>query len=565
VEQAKAKDADTRLAAISALTSIQPKEAEPLLIQALKDKDARLRRAVVQRFGHQLGRMKEAVPVLIELLKCKDDRIIGQVIDGLAQAGRENSAAATALIEHYRNLNPSSYARASVLSAIGQCGANAKDVIPLCIEALKDEDDQLVQTAVRTLTQLDPANKMLVSALVDVRGRERDLDRRIGRPDPRGREQKPLGPPAIKELCAVLANDKEADRRAGAAIVLGTMVRDAKSAEDALKNALKDADPRVRIYAADAYWLVTNETRTPMPVLLAALKDKDIGIRRYAAQIVAGMGKEGSPALPQLLEALKDQDDRVAGSLIRGLSQMGRDAAPAIPVLVDIVRNGGDSSLRAFAARALEPFGREAKDAVPGLLDMLKTDNRSAAAWVLVKIATPTEALPAFIEVLTEPSRERERGEHVIADAIIQFGPAGVGSVAELLQHKRAEVRIRAMNVLVRFGKQAQNIVPQLIDVMDDKDEDVALSAAEAVWSIDRRPEALPHFVRGLKAKTANNRARAARNLMNMGAEAKSAVPDLVAACKDIDSTVRREAYRALFSVDNQTARELGDPDADEK
>jgi HEAT repeat protein len=567
VEQAKTKDADTRVAAIGALTSLQPKEAESLLIQALKDKDARVRSVAVQRFGHQLGRMNEAVPALIELLKCKDERIIGQVIDGLAQAGRENPAAATALIEHYRNLNPSSYARASVLSAIVQSGANAKDVIPLCVEALKDEDDNLVHMAVRTLMQLEPANKMLVSALVDVNGRERDLDRRIGRLARRDREQKPLGAPAIKELCAILSNDKEADRRAGAAIVLGTMVRDAKSAEDALKNALKDADLRVRLHAADAYLLVTNETRTPMPVLLAALKDKDIGLRGYAAQIVAGMGKEASPALPQLLEALKDQDDRVAGTLIRGLSQMGRDAAPAIPVLVDIVRNGGDSSLRAIAAGALEPFGREAKDAVPALLDMLKAGghNRSSAAWALAKIATPPEALPAFLEVLTEPSRERDPGEHVIADALTQFGPVAIGSVAELLQHKRAEVRIRAMNVLVRFRKQAQNVVPQLIDVMDDKDDDVALSAAEAVWSIDRRPEVLHHFVRGLKAKTANTRVRAARNLMNMGAEAKSAVPDLVAACKDLDSSVRREAYRALSSVDNQTARKLGDPDADEK
>jgi HEAT repeat protein len=406
---------------------------------------------------------------------------------------------------------------------------------------------------------------MLVSALVDVRGRERDLDRRIGRPDPRDREQRPLGPQAIKELCAVLANDKEADRRAGAAIVLGTMVRDAKSAEDALKNALKDPDPRVRLRAADAYWLVTNETRTPMPVLLASLKDKDIGLRRFAAQIVAGMGKEASHALPQLLEALKDQDDRVAGSLIRGLSQMGRDAAPAIPVLVEIVRDGGDSQARSNAAHALMQFGREAKDAVPGLLDMLKTGNRSSAAWALAKIATPAEALPGFLEVLSEPYREREPEEHVIADALTQFGPAAVGSVAELLQHKRAEVRIRAMNVLVRFGKQAQSIVPQLIDVMDDKDEDVALSAAEAVWSIDRRPEVLPQFVRGLKAKTANNRVRAARNLMNMGADAKPAVPELVAACKDSDAAVRREAYRTLSMVHNETARKLGNPDADEK
>jgi HEAT repeat protein len=121
------------------------------------------------------------------------------------------------------------------------------------------------------------------------------------------------------------------------------------------------------------------------------------------------------------------------------------------------------------------------------------------------------------------------------------------------------------MKVLASFGKQAQNTVPQLMDLMDDKDDDVFLSAAEAVWSIDRRPEVFPPFVRGLKAKTANNRVRAANNLGNMGAGAKPAVSELVAACKDRDSSVRREAYRALSLVDYETARKLGDPEADGK
>jgi HEAT repeat protein len=171
----------------------------------------------------------------------------------------------------------------------------------------------------------------------------------------------------------------------------------------------------------------------------------------------------------------------------------------------------------------------------------------------------------APLEVFAEPAREHDHEEHMIAEALHEFGPAATGPVAELLHHKRSEVRIRAIHALSRFGKQAQGIVPQLVDAMEDKDEDVALSAAEAVWSIDRRPEVLPHFVRGLKAKSTHNRVRAAQNLMNMGAEAKSAVPDLVAACNDRDSSVRREAYRALSSVDNETARKLGNPEADGK
>ena len=100
---------------------------------------------------------------------------------------------------------------------------------------------------------------------------------------------------------------------------------------------------------------------------------------------------------------------------------------------------------------------------------------------------------------------------------------------------------------------------------MPDKDDDVALQAAEAVWGIGRRAEVLPYFVRGLKAKTATARVRAARDLGNMGADAKPAVPDLVAAYQDRDSTVRREAYRTLFSLDRETAKKLGDPEAEGK
>jgi HEAT repeat protein len=569
LEQAKAKDASTRAAAIGIWMHIHPtpKEAEPVLVEALKDKDARVRQAALSAFRFRPGRSKEVVPALIEMLKGKDDMAIHEVLNALAQADREDPTAATALLEYYRKLKPFSHMRGSVLGALGQCGADAKDAIPLCVDALKDEDDNLVQTAVRVLMQLDPGNKMLVSALVDVHGRQHNPDRRVGRPHPHDRVQKPLGAPAVKELCDILANDKEPDRRAGAAIVLGTMVQDPKGAENALKNAMKDAEPRVRLHAADAYWLVTKDSRTPMPVLLAALTDKDVMLRQLAAQVVAEMGKEASHALPQLIALLKDKDDRLAGMLIYALTQMGPDAAPAIPALVDIVRDGGDSGARVNAARALMPFGRDAKDAVPGLLEMLKggRHDRGTAAMALAKIATPAEALPALLEVFVESRREFEPGEHAITEALIQFGPAAVGPVAEFLQHKRPEVRIKAINLLVRYGKQAQFIVPQLVTAMDDKDDDVALSAAEAVWQMERRSEVLPHLVRGLNAKSANSRVRAARNLMHMGAEAKAAVPDLVAACKDRDSAVRREAYRALSLVDNETARKVGDPEADKK
>jgi HEAT repeat protein len=235
---------------------------------------------------------------------------------------------------------------------------------------------------------------------------------------------------------------------------------------------------------------------------------------------------------------------------------------------VDIVRDSGDFGMRAMAANALTPFGRDAKDAVPALLDMLKNSphERGTAVRALAKIATPAEALPALAEAFAEPIDERRwHDRHDIAEALVEFGPAGAGAMAELLQHKRSDVRIQAMGVLPRFQKQALFAVPQLLALMDDPDGDVALAAAEAAWTIDRRKEVLPYFVRALKAKSTSHRQRAVRYLSYMGAEAKPAVPDLIAACNDRDSRVRREAYQLLSQLDRETARKLGDPDADGK
>jgi HEAT repeat protein len=563
-EQAKAKDSRPRGMALSTLGNIRPlpEEAKPIVIEALKDKNPQIRRAAMWTFRLHPISGPEAVPALIDLLMSRDENIMHEVINALAGAGRNDSRAVEALLGHYRKAR-NDHDRFRTLEALAHCGVNAKEAIPLCLEALKEENGVLKQTAIRTLAQLDPENKVLVPALVDVCGRVGDRDWSFARREP----QIALGAQAVKDLSEILANDKNAERRAGAAIVFGAMVRDGQSAETALKNALKDADPRVGLCAADAYWLVSKDSRTPMPLLLASLKQKDARLRRHAAQVIAAMGKEASHAVAQLIPALKESDLQVTNALIRALSQMGRDAAPAVPALVDILRDSGDFGLRASAASALMPFGRDAKDAVPALLNMLKRPNEpSSAARALAKIATPAEALPALVEALSEPLDEHRRHDrHEIAEALVEFGPDGAGAVAELLQHKRSEVRIQAMGLLPRFGKQAQFTVPQLLAVLDDPDGDVALAAAEAVWTLDRRRDVLPYFVRALRAKSTSHRQRAVRYLSYMGLEAKPAVPDLIAACKDRDSSVRREAYQALSRLDPETARKVGDPDKDGK
>jgi HEAT repeat protein len=568
IEQAKSKHTRTRMVALNTLANFHPRppEAESVFVEAMKDKNPAVRQCGVQGFSNEQFKAKEAIPALIEILKSKAEPGMSYVPSILARLGKEDKTAAEALVEFYRT-ERSPYARASVLYALPACGDNARAAVPFIVEEVKSDNQQLRQAAIQALAKMDPDNKALLGALIDLHATRSDEENRSFRYYRRDEAHKPLGPQVIKDLSAVLLHDKLADRRVGAAIVLGTMVRDATGAIADLKDALKDKDARVRLYAAEAYWLLTKDTRAPMPALLSGLRDKDANRRSHAAEIIAAMGKDASHAVPQLVEILKEGDERVTAFLISALARAGKEAAPAIPVLIDILREG-DCGMRVNATLALIPLGRDAKDAVPHLLEMLKTgqpSDRGVAARALGKIATPDEAVKPLLEALAEPvAPERDFGLHsAITEALVGYGPRVAGQVAELLNHKRPDVRIQAIDVIGRFGQKAAFAIPLLKTAMDDKDDEVSLRAAETIWNIERRKQVLPYFVRALKAKNSYHRERAARNLMNMGGDARAAIPNLVAACKDRDAGVRREAYRTLKQLDPETAKKLEEEEND--
>jgi HEAT repeat protein len=124
-------------------------------------------------------------------------------------------------------------------------------------------------------------------------------------------------------------------------------------------------------------------------------------------------------------------------------------------------------------------------------------------------------------------------------------------------------VHLRAASILFRLGTEALGALPDLLSALDDKDDDVALTAAQAVWQIDRRPAVLPALTRGLGAKTPELRRRVAESLGRMGTAAKDAVPDSLVASRDSDRNVRRSVIQALRRIDREAAKQAGDPEKD--
>jgi len=225
-----------------------------------------------------------------------------------------------------------------------------------------------------------------------------------------------------------LLNSQDPTKKVEAIMAVGMIGRQAREAESALIEALKDQDEDVRWLAAQhlgsidpgegavqplcdvlknkqegvrvrasaAYSLgrIRADIRAAVPALSEALDSEDALLRVNAAaslvKIEPSLNKE---SLKILLGGLKDSRKYVRNSSIRAIGQMGQDAREAVPELARALKDE-DKWCRLAAAHALEMMGSDAKEAVPALYEALKDEDerlREAARSALDKIQKEEE------------------------------------------------------------------------------------------------------------------------------------------------------------------------------
>jgi HEAT repeat protein len=109
------------------------------------------------------------------------------------------------------------------------------------------------------------------------------------------------------------------------------------------------------------------------------------------------------------------------------------------------------------------------------------------------------------------------------------------------------EYRAVAALFLSELTSQSKEVVPALVEALDDPEAGVRESAARALGYFG--PDAgtaVGSLVEALKDQQSSVRLAAAETLGNLGAEARIAVPDLAAALKDESSSIREAAAEAL-------------------
>ena len=187
-----------------------------------------------------------------------------------------------------------------------------------------------------------------------------------------------------------------------------------------------------------------------------------------------------------------------------------------------------DYHVRWRSAYAIAQIGPPAKAAVPQLVAQLK-DERFVVRWyalfALGRIGPgAADAVPAILEAMQDPKTMQDPQNHryllhIAAQALGRIGPEAAGAEATL----RGELKSSDLTYRVK--------------------------AAVALWQISRHPDALPVVLAVLRTGQGDEAFQAAMGLLEFGADAQTAIPDLVAALASADPDVRRAAVKVLGSL----------------
>ncbi len=194
--------------------------------------------------------------------------------------------------------------------ALGALGPKAAPAMAALIRELVSQT-HVRRAAAGALGRIgEPALPALVEAL-----RAADCAREVGHACQTMRE------PASRRLLPLLGDD-DAAVAARAAAVLADLRADA--ALPALRKALSHADPRVRLEAGRAVWLITGEAKDAVPAIAAGLDSPDPVVRRHAAATLFTLGAAAKPAEAVLVRATRDTDPKVAAIASKILKKLQR-------------------------------------------------------------------------------------------------------------------------------------------------------------------------------------------------------------------------------------------------
>jgi hypothetical protein len=142
-------DSTTALAGIGS-------EAVPVLITALTNQDYRIRHSAAAGLGWERSDFSIVVPALISRVKDGNGVVRNEAVISLGLLHAEPELTVPALIKVFSSSNNDALLRRLVLISLSEFESKAKACVPMLVDALKDNNEGVRESARSALMQIDP-------------------------------------------------------------------------------------------------------------------------------------------------------------------------------------------------------------------------------------------------------------------------------------------------------------------------------------------------------------------------------------------------------------------------
>ncbi|VTU00710.1 heat domain containing protein : HEAT domain containing protein OS=Trichodesmium erythraeum (strain IMS101) GN=Tery_0826 PE=4 SV=1: HEAT_2 [Gemmataceae bacterium] len=279
-------------------------------------------------------------------------------------------------------------------------------------------------------------------------------------------------------------------------------------------------------------------------------------IRQQVAAVLLKLGPAGAGAAEGLGKAIpKETDAALRDQFVLVLLGLGEAARPALPALLDLA---ADSSLapdrRAHLFDVLVAIAPDAKELPPLLL---KAAGEVASPTRFLAVATmarldpvPTDVLAKLVAMATTDPKTPARvaAMRSLAAAGAKAKPVR-GDLERIAAGTIPEFALYARVALAGIDGDPTAVAADARAALADKNAQVRLAAADALFLLGPTPADLPALQRLLGERSDSVREAAARCVGKLGPAGKDAVPQLVRMLDDKDAAVRVAAATALGDI----------------
>lgn len=346
----------------------------------------------------------------------------------------------------------------------------------------------------------------------------------------------------------------------------------------AAADAIKSLRPRMDGAAIDAI-----VDRLDREVIRIAEAD---AAAKSSVKVAAGNGA-GVDSPVGALERLKGEDaeDRIAA--LHDLLRLD-DKEFIQRVLGHVAKADPDARVRHEAVQMLALRTAQSSEGLTAAMSSADDEVRKAALDILMSIKNSERLRKSMLGLMNhaveDPNPEIRRSAAIWVARFNPRGPAKPTALLEMLENGTNEERRLAADALAVRHDPADAVAPQWVHALDDGDPQVRSVAIEALGSLgeaakpaekkliklvadpanpsarpaafvllrlvpDGRSAAVAYLAKSLSAGTTEEHEQAVRALATVGAEARPAVPGLVAMLADADNDLRIDAALALGAI----------------